>query len=92
MSVLESVSASIVCCHSGSSAQGNDTTAFPTAVRLCDSIKPYHVRVPGPTAVAVMIERSDLTPFGSSAMADIGLDVIVSTPKHHHLAVLWLMT
>ena len=45
MSVLESVSASIVCCHSGSSAQGNDTTAFPTAVRLCDSIKPYHVRV-----------------------------------------------
>lgn len=32
-----------------------------------------------------MIERSDLTPFGSSAMADIGLDVIVSTPKHHHL-------
>lgn len=46
-----------------------------------DATQPY----PGPTAVAVMIERSDLTPFGSSAMADIGLDVIVSTPKHHHL-------
>ena len=58
---------------------------------MCVLLKIVRVRqeaiqaYPGPTTIAVMIKSSNLMPFGSSAMADIGLDVIVSTSQHHHL-------